>query len=523
MPEPIPLDAVIFDTDGVVTRTTAAHFAAWKLLFDDFLATVDPAGPAFSADDYSRDVDGKPRYDGVASFLASRGIELPFGDPTDGPDAHTVCGLGNRKDGYFLEHIRTNGVASYPTTVRFLEALRAAGLRTAVISASRNCREILRAAEVDHLFDERVDGVDAELLQLAGKPDPAIFLEAAERLGVDPAHAGIVEDAIAGVDAGRRGGFGLVLGIDRTGHPDALGTFADLVVCDLGDVELTDDRSVVRRAHPAVEVDDLTSALTDGDVARRLDGRSPIVFLDYDGTLTPIVARPELATLPAGMHATLEQLSRTVPTAIVSGRDLDDVRSFVEIDTAWFAGSHGFELLAPDGTHHQYDGGRFALPDLDAAELELGDVIRDVPEAWIERKAYAIAVHHRQTPDSFVPGLEAAVQSVADDHESLRMTGGKKIFELRPDIPWDKGRALRWILDRVAPHHQDVVAIYLGDDETDEDAFRDVRERGLGIVVGHGSRTTFAHHRLSDPDEVEQFLARLVQDPEIIEGQDRVR
>jgi trehalose-phosphatase len=506
------IEAMIFDTDGVVTRTTAAHFGAWKRLFDDVLTELQPSDSSpFTDDDYRRDVDGKPRYDGVAAFLASRAITLPWGEPGDDADQITVCGLGNRKDAYFTAYIRAHGVEAFPTTVRFVEALRTEGIATAVISASRNCREVLRAADVEALFDVHVDGLDAERLQLAGKPDPAIFLEAARRLGVEPGRAGVVEDATAGVAAGRGGGFGLVLGIDRTGHPDALATYADIVVPDLGDVELGPDRRLVRRAVPDVRVDDLTSALDDGDLDRRLDGRRPVVFLDYDGTLTPIVARPELATLPPATKSTLEGLSRRCATAILSGRDLEDVRAMVPVDTVWFAGSHGFDLLSPDGRRHEYEGGSRALPELAIAETELREAVLDVPEAWVEHKKYAIAVHYRQTPDEDVPRLHSAVHTVAHRHDGLRMTGGKKIFELRPDIAWDKGRALRWILQQVAPDTSNVIAVYVGDDETDEDALREVRERGLGVVVGSGDRRTAAHHRLRDPAEVDRFLALLVE------------
>jgi alpha,alpha-trehalase len=506
------IEAMIFDTDGVVTRTTPAHFAAWKRLFDEFLAEHrPPAGDPFTDQDYRRDVDGKPRYDGVASFLASRGISLPRGSSDDDGTQPTVCGLGNRKDAYFLAHIRQHGVQPYPTTVRFLHALRDAGMRTAVISASRNCREVLDAAGVEDLFDVHVDGVYAERLSLAGKPDPAIFLEAASRLGVEPARAGVVEDATAGVEAGRKGGFRTVIGIDRTGHPDALATFADLVVPDLGDVELTAERQIARRTVPDVRVNDLSSALEDGDVDRRLEGRRPAVFLDYDGTLTPIVARPELAVLDDDTRTTLQALAEVCPVAIVSGRDLEDVRTVVGVPAAWYAGSHGFDVVSPTGARHEYEGGRVALPYLDEAEAELRATIDEVPEAWIERKRYAIAVHHRQTPEAYVPRLEALVRETADRHAQLRMTGGKCIFELRPNTPWDKGRALRWILDQVAPETDGTIPVYLGDDETDEDALRVVRERGLGVVVASGDRPTAAHHRLHDPSEVAGFLFRLAE------------
>ena len=237
------IDAVIFDMDGVVTATAAVHEAAWKRLFEEYLRgraqrTGEPYRP-FDPEDYRRHVDGKPRYDGVRDFLASRGLALPEGNPTDTPESETVCGLGNRKDGYFLAQLRDRGAEAYPTTVELVRQLTARGIGTAIISASRNLTEVLDAAGVGDLFEVKVDGVAAERLGLPGKPDPAIFLEAARRLGVAPARTAIVEDAIAGIEAGRSGGFAIVVGVDRTGHPDALSRAgADILVPDLGVLEL---------------------------------------------------------------------------------------------------------------------------------------------------------------------------------------------------------------------------------------------------------------------------------------------
>lgn len=237
------LGAGIFDTDGVITRTATVHEAAWKDLFDRFLrqrseGTDDPFVP-FTADDYRRYVDGVPRYDGVARFLASRDIELPAGEPDDGPDRQTVCGLGNRKNDAFLEAVAHHGVEPFESTVDLLRELRTANVPTAAVSASENCAAVLAAAGVDDLFDARVDGLDARDLGLAGKPDPALFTEAARRLGVAPADAAVFEDALAGVEAGRRGGFGLVVGIDRTDHAgELLEAGADLVVADLAELHV---------------------------------------------------------------------------------------------------------------------------------------------------------------------------------------------------------------------------------------------------------------------------------------------
>jgi beta-phosphoglucomutase family hydrolase len=242
----IPLDrvdAVVFDTDGVLTDTASVHAAAWKRLFDEYLRQrADRLGEPFrpfEEVDYLRYVDGKPRYDGVAGFLASRGIALPWGDPSDPPSHQTVCGLGNSKNRYFLEHLREHGVDAFPSSVAFVRELGANGVRTAVVSASRNMRAVLDAAGIRGLFDVEVDGVDAARLGLAGKPDPALFLEAASRLEVPPARAAVVEDALAGVEAGRRGGFAVVVGVDRAGQAAELAARgASVVVDDLGRLDL---------------------------------------------------------------------------------------------------------------------------------------------------------------------------------------------------------------------------------------------------------------------------------------------
>jgi len=237
----IPLDrveAVVFDTDGVLTDTASVHAAAWKRLFDEYLRQrAERLGEPFRAFeelDYLRYVDGKPRYDGVAGFLASRGIALPWGDPSDPPSHETVCGLGNSKNRYFLAHLGEHGVQAFPSSVAFVRRLGANGVRTAVVSASRNMRAVLDAAGIRDLFDVEVDGVDAARLGLAGKPDPALFLEAARRLQVAPARAAVVEDALAGVEAGHRGGFAVVVGVDRAGQAAELAARgADVVVDDL--------------------------------------------------------------------------------------------------------------------------------------------------------------------------------------------------------------------------------------------------------------------------------------------------
>ncbi|CAM5596392.1 Hydrolase OS=Streptomyces aurantiogriseus OX=66870 GN=GCM10010251_29240 PE=4 SV=1 [Streptomyces aurantiogriseus] len=236
---PDTIQACLFDLDGVVTRTAVVHAAAWKETFDAFLRERDGEDfrPFDTADDYDEYVDGRPRADGVRTFLASRGIHLPEGRPDDPPDAPTVHGLGNRKNELLLEKIRTQGVEAYEGTLRYLEAVRARGLRTAIVSSSANTRDVLRSIDAEDLFEVRIDGVVAAERGLPGKPHPDTFLAAARDLGVEPSRAAVFEDALAGMDAGRAGHFGYVVGVDRVGQTDALYAHgADVVVKDLAEL-----------------------------------------------------------------------------------------------------------------------------------------------------------------------------------------------------------------------------------------------------------------------------------------------
>jgi beta-phosphoglucomutase family hydrolase len=239
---PDGITACLFDLDGVLTQTAKVHAAAWKQMFDEFLherseQTGEPFREFDARSDYDAYVDGKPRYDGVASFLESRGIELPAGTPDDPPDARTVDGLGNRKNELVLHLIERDGVQAYEGSIRYVSAARDAGLRRAVVSSSSNCRDVLEAAGMLDLFEEIVDGVVAAREGLRGKPAPDTFLEGARRLGAEPAEAAVFEDALAGVEAGRAGGFGYVVGVDRVGQADALREHgATVVVSDLADL-----------------------------------------------------------------------------------------------------------------------------------------------------------------------------------------------------------------------------------------------------------------------------------------------
>jgi beta-phosphoglucomutase family hydrolase len=239
---PTGVRACLFDLDGVLTETATLHAAAWKEMFDAYLRrraerTGEEFAPFDAHADYGEYVDGKPRYDGVRAFLVARGIELPEGEPSDPPDAETVCGLGNHKNEIVLRLMRERGVSAYEGSVRYLEALRDARVPSAVVSSSANAGEVLAAAGIERYFQARIDGAVAEREQLRGKPAPDTFLAGARALGVGPEEAAVFEDALAGVAAGRAGDFACVVGVDREGHAQALREHgADIVVRDLAEL-----------------------------------------------------------------------------------------------------------------------------------------------------------------------------------------------------------------------------------------------------------------------------------------------
>jgi trehalose 6-phosphate phosphatase len=231
------------------------------------------------------------------------------------------------------------------------------------------------------------------------------------------------------------------------------------------------------------------------------------VFLDYDGTLTPIFSHPKDAWLADSMRQTLQELAAQTPVAILSGRDLDDVRDRVKIDDIVYAGSHGFDIAGPRGLRRQV--ATDFLPNLDAAENELHDALDGIPGAQVERKQFSVAAHYRNVGENDVPKIQRVVDTVAGQHRTLRRIDGKKVYELLPATDWDKGKAVIWLLETLGLNRANLRPIYIGDDTTDEDAFRELKQRGVGILVSEESQPTAAGYSLKNPAEVERFLRAL--------------
>jgi len=330
------------------------------------------------------------------------------------------------------------------------------------------------------------------------------LLETAIRLSVRPGRCAVVTATGNGVAAARAGGFALVIGIDATGRGDELiSRGPDAVISDLRDISVrTGDR----------RMSELPDGLQALDV---ITGRHPAVFFDFDGTLSDIVENPDAAQLVAGAADALKALTAQCPVAILSGRDLADVRQRIGLPGIWYAGSHGFELTGPDGAHHENAEAAASIPVLAAAAAELADQLGHISGVLVEHKRFGVAVHYRNAARDRVGEVAAAVRS-AGQRTALRVTTGREVIELRPDVDWDKGKTLRWVLDHIRDdeHPGPLLPIYLGDDITDEDAFDAVHDDGIAIVVRHnddGDRATSANYALKNPSQAREFTERLAR------------
>ncbi|MCA1787259.1 MAG: beta-phosphoglucomutase family hydrolase, partial [Desulfobacteraceae bacterium] len=333
-------DGVIFDLDGVITQTAKVHATAWKALFDTYLekwaARENQEYIPFDADkEYRIYVDGKPRHDGIESFLKSRGIDLPRGNPSDDPGKETIYGLGNKKNKIFNAFLQKQGPTVYEDTLSLMYEIKKQGWKMAVISASKNCIPILEAVGISDWFDTVVEGVLSQELEIKGKPEPDIFFEAARRMEAAVQRTAVFEDATSGVSAAKKGGFYRVIGVNRADNEEILKKAgADVVFSDLCEIRIN-DRLPVRKK----EIASLPPALDHiQQILQHAKDRKIALFLDYDGTLTPIVNDPAKAFLYEKTRQTLEKVAEKWVVAVISGRDLQAIQNFVQLDNLYYAG-----------------------------------------------------------------------------------------------------------------------------------------------------------------------------------------
>jgi alpha,alpha-trehalase len=534
------IEAVVFDLDGVVTKTALVHAHAWKKTFDDYLKMREKRDgepfKEFTHDgDYLPYVDGKPRYQGVKSFLESRNIGIPFGDPSDAPDKETACGIGNKKNEVFTNVVKEDGVQVYGSSVDLIRAAKKAGIKVGVASSSKNCKLILESAGIEELFETRVDGVVSAEMGLEGKPEGDIFVTAARNMKCRPEKSVVIEDATSGVMAGRNGGFGLVLGVARKENEyDLLKNGADLVVDDLSKIDLrTMEDWFHRKPQDLFKFWDKIENGYEERINEELKGgviglnpyyirsgkkaifreRELIFFLDYDGTLSPIVERPELAVMPDDTRELVRKLSQNHTVAVVSGRQREDVQNFVKIDGIFYAGSHGFDIVGPNMKMVQPQA-EAAIPVIDELIDHFKKELKGLEGVLVEEKKFSVAVHYRLAKDKNFPKIEETVRDAVKGREKIKLMSGKKVFEILPDIHWNKGEAIRWIIKALKLSWENASVIYIGDDTTDEDAFRMLRTRGTGILVSEKVRESTADFYVKSTEEVKRLFEKIIKTPQ---------
>ncbi len=530
-------DAVIFDLDGVITKTALVHARSWKKIFDDYLRErAEKYGEKFEEFTYEKDyiqyVDGKPRYNGVKSFLKSRGIELPMGDPSDPPDKETICGIGNKKNEVFKAILKENGVEVYETTIDFIKELKANGIRVGVASSSKNCLPVLQAAGIEYLFETRVDGVVSAELGLKGKPDGDIFIKAAANLGALPYRSVVVEDAKSGVQAGRNGGFGLVVGVAREKNAAKLmRNGADVVVRDLTymSVRWIEKWFLTKPKHFFTEWEKARSEYP--LVRKKVQKNLPLMvspyhfrtpqssletdkphffFVTYDGALTRPAEDPKEAVMDAQMRALLTEISSKHLVAIISGRNSEELRQLVGIEHVIYVGNHGFDIIGERFSMIQMRGFK-TLPLIKKVTEKLKEKLSSYSCVLIEEKKINTAIHVLKCSAVETEKIKKAVEDAVSIYPSLKLVEGRNVFEILPNVAWGRGSAVAWLMKRRKLAWSKASVFYIGSDVTDEFALRMIRTRGTGIVVDPQAEISAAHFYLNGQKELKLFFKKVIE------------
>lgn len=479
----ISAKAIILDVDGVITDTRKLHFKAWKKIFDQILAE-NKINAVFRQEDYEKYVDGKPRQDGLTSYLDSRSLHLT---------KNQLENLSIRKDQFFKEFLKTDKPEVFPDARKAISKWRKNKIQLGAISSSKNSRLILEQAGLLDSFDVCIDGEEGERLHLAGKPDPAYLFEATKRLSLDTEDCVLIEDAISGVAAGKKALFKEVVGISRPGQtaPDELyAAGADTVVRSL------------------LEIGKIPNALEAWeDIKSHVGSKDVALFIDFDGTLSEIVADPNQATIKESIKDVLHRCSASIKIAVISGRDRIDVKGRVGIDDIFYVGSHGLDMCGPGCFYYQVEDAEKFSAELQDATMAATLAFQKVKGVYLERKSFSTAIHYRMVADDEVDSIRVMIFDMIKNFPNLRAKEGKKVIEIFPDIAWGKGEAVKKLSEILNIDPEFTLPIYLGDDLTDEDAFKELRHKGIGIKIDDGSHApTKAGYFLNNTGEVEKFL-----------------
>lgn len=481
------LKAFIFDLDGVLTDTQKLHMLAWERMFNELLSQYHQA--SFSPGDYREYLDGKPRIDGIKSFLTSRKIDL---------NEKEMLELGLRKNQYYLEELKSKGPGLIEDSFSLVVQLARNNFPMAVVSSSRNCRQIMDITGLSDYIKVVVDPMVAETEKLPGKPAPDYFLKASELLGYPPEKCCLVEDAISGILAGVRGKFGKVVGIkvNQTGLEGLKMVGAHQVVNSLWEIEGVTE---LLKLQPASHL--INSLKSNKDF---------FLFLDYDGTLSEIVEEPWKAVPVEGIVPLISAIGKLIPVCLITGRDTEVIKSFIDLPHIYYSTCHGFEINGPENLHYELEEARAIGPAFDLAREELTLLMEHHEGLVIERKTFGLAFHYRMIKSREVAQeIVSMVQEYASLHQKLKWKAGEEVIELLPNLNWDKGKALLKLYE-VLNFRPTRLPIFLGDGKTDEDAFREMLNWGYPVLVQEKLRPTLASFQLSSPFEVRRFLKELL-------------
>ncbi len=502
------LKAIVVDMSGVLANTDSTSRAAWESVFKDFFK-ANNSRQFFSSEDYDTYIKDKPKYHRVKNFLNSKNISLPFGDQNDSAGNDSACSVENKKMKVFKHLLEESGMQIYENAVKNIKLWKEKGLKAAVVSSDETFKKAFDSAQLSHLFEVKIDGTASRKLGLKEKPEADLYLEATKRLELAPESCIFFDDTVSGLQAGSKANFGLVIGVNRGENRKLFSeNGADMVIESFDELDLFNDPEIEAWfSHPIPRF--ASEYVKIGEV---VFGKTPVLFLDYDGTLTPIVQRPEDAVLSTEMQEVLKECASMFAVAAVSGRDMDDLRSRINIDNLIYAGSHGFRISGPDGMYMEHEKSQEILPELNKMEDKLNQVFHGtVSGVQVERKRYAIAIHYRNAQEEDIPFIKKKVSEIVENSTGFKAGEGKKILEIKPDIEWHKGKAVLWILEKLKLTDKNkYIPIYIGDDVTDEDAYESLKDWGIGIQVGPGAKPTAARFRLKNVYQVRIFLKELV-------------